>query len=234
MSTEIRCGRCGHLNPTANRYCGNCGNALAEKTVLQTASKTEDSVLRRREGSEGREGVLQGDWQAWETEGERDDAGGRNALAESAESAWLEGTRLLRRNMIRSLQEYQSGLAGWSERSLLARRRERMLSEVTEQYVRFLREEARLTSDAVLQAREAGLKRQLLELKARLYREVADMAGAAAGDIERIFQSRQAELASPEVRRAYAEFVMSKIMDLLDQRARGQPDRVRGPERDTP
>ncbi len=83
-------------------------------------------------------------------------------ILESSDNAWLEGTRGLQRNLIRQLQEAK---ASWSEGRLIGKMRQQVIAQVTEQYVEFLREEARLTSQAALQARKSYLERELLIIK---------------------------------------------------------------------
>ncbi len=137
-------------------------------------------------------------------------------IMQASEQAWIEGTQSLQQNLIRGLQEYQTGLSGWKERGLLAQKRQQMISEVTEQYVRYLREEARMSSDAALQARSAILQKQLHELKGQLFVDIADMAGVTVFEIEQVFQANYAKLTDPEIQKMYAQFVFAKIADLLD------------------
>lgn len=137
-------------------------------------------------------------------------------IMQASEQAWIEGTQSLQSNLIRGLQEYQTGLSGWKERGLLAQKRQQMISEVTEQYVRYLREEARISSDAALQARSAILQKQLHELKGQLFVDIADMAGVTVFEIEQVFQANYAKLTDPEIQKMYAQFVFAKIADLLD------------------
>jgi DNA-directed RNA polymerase subunit F len=137
-------------------------------------------------------------------------------IIRTSEQAWIEGTQGLQKNLIRGLQEYRSGILGWKERGLLSQKRQQMISEVTEQYIRFLREEARITSDAALQARRAILQKQLHELKGKLYTDIADIAGVTVSEIELVFQTHYAKLTDPEIQKFYAKFVWEKIADLLD------------------
>lgn len=141
---------------------------------------------------------------------------GPREIGPASEQAWIEGTRGLQLNLIRALREYKSGWSGWMERGLLAQRRQELLRDVTEQYVRFLREEARLTTDAALQARRAVLARQLIEFKAGIYRELADLTGVSIREIERIFREHSAAIEDEELRRKYARFTMDRLADLLD------------------
>lgn len=137
-------------------------------------------------------------------------------IIEASEQAWIEGTRGLQQNLMRALHTYQSGWFGWKERGLLAQKRQEMIRDVTEHYVRFLREEARITSDAAFQARRAVLLKQLLELKAAINKELADLAGVSIREIEAIFREHSAEIADEEFRKKYAQFTMDRLMDLLD------------------
>jgi|CXWL01.1.fsa_nt_gi hypothetical protein len=137
-------------------------------------------------------------------------------IIQVSEQAWIEGTQSLQKNLIRALQEYQGGWSRWKEKGLLAQKRQEMIGQVTEQYVRFLREEARITSDAAFEARRAILQKQLFELKANVYKEIADMAGVSLAEIEQIFQSHYAKLTDPMIQQQYAQFIMNRIADLLD------------------
>ena len=99
----------------------------------------------------------------------------------------------------------------------MAVQRERMISEVTENYVKYLREEARLSSEVALKARDSILKQELAKLRAKLFTELAEITGVAVVDIERIAQSFSGKMMSPAIQQVYAKFVMDKILELLEQ-----------------
>lgn len=128
--------------------------------------------------------------------------------------AWIEATQGLQRNLIRSLQDYKATRA---DRRAMAVQRERMISEVTENYVKYLREEARLSSEVALKARDSILKQELAKLRATLFTELAEITGVAVVDIERIAQSFSGKIMSPAIQQVYAKFVMDKILELLEQ-----------------
>lgn len=139
---------------------------------------------------------------------------GQSAIIPTPDLAWIEATQGLQTNLVRSLREYKLGFAG---KRALQRERERMIKEVTEQYVDYLREEARLASKAALEARDSLLRQELAKLKSTLFVELADITGATVIEIERIAQGHLARINSPDIQRAYAQFVMSKIFNLLEQ-----------------
>lgn len=138
---------------------------------------------------------------------------GQNLL-QSSDEAWLEGTRTIQRNLIRQLQESKSS---WWERRLIGQVRQQVIREVAEKYVMYLREEAKMTSEAALQARRVYLERELLELKLGIKQELADMIGKSIAEIDAIFQSRVAQIQTEALRNAYALYVMTQIYDLLGQ-----------------
>lgn len=127
---------------------------------------------------------------------------------------WVEATRGLQKNLVNSLKEYKSN---WRQRRLLANQRERMINEVADQYVIYLREEAKIASDTALKARSAMLSQELTKLRSQLYIELASLTGATVNEIEKIAQGYTAEMTSPAIQRAYAKFIMEKILDLLEQ-----------------
>jgi hypothetical protein len=129
---------------------------------------------------------------------------------------WLEATQGLQNDLLRTLRTYKMGR---SDRQAVALHRKRMIADVSEQYVNYLREEAKLASNMALAARDSLLRQELTRLKARLFVELADLTGRAVGEIERIAQSHHTKLTSPAIQQAYATFIMSKIFDLLDQTA---------------
>lgn len=133
-------------------------------------------------------------------------------ILDSSDNAWLEGTRGLQRNLIRQLQEARASF--WEGR-LIGAKRQQVIKEVTEQYVMFLREEARMTSETALQARKTYLERELLNIKSGITKELADMTGKSIRDIEEIFQSHVSQLETEELRNAYARYVLNKIFDLM-------------------
>lgn len=128
--------------------------------------------------------------------------------------AWIEATQGLQRNLIRSLQDHKATRA---DKKALAAQRERMITEVTEQYVVYLREEAKLATKAALQARDSMLRQELAKLKATLFIELAEITGTTVVEIERVAQIYSAQMTSPMIQQAYARFIMSKIFDLLEQ-----------------
>jgi uncharacterized membrane-anchored protein YjiN (DUF445 family) len=128
--------------------------------------------------------------------------------------AWIEATQGLQRNLIRSLQDYKATRA---DRRALAVQRQHMITEVTENYVQYLREEARLSSEVALKARDSILKQELAKLRAKLFAELADITGVAVVEIERIAQGYSSKINSPAIQQAYAKFVMDKILALLEQ-----------------
>lgn len=139
-----------------------------------------------------------------------------HSITQTSEDAWITGTTVLQKNLIRGLQDYQTGLFQLKERALLSKKRQEMINQVTDQYIRFLREEARLASDVALQARGAVLNKQLLELKASMYGEIADLAGVSIREIESIFQEHYAGLTDESIKQKYAQFVFGRVFDLLD------------------
>lgn len=138
----------------------------------------------------------------------------RSVVATNADVAWMEATRGLQNNLIRSLQQYKTG---WRDRRIVAEHRQRMVDEVMKQYVDYLREEASLAAQAALQARDAVLRQELAKLRANLFTQLADITGKAVNDIESIFQDHAASLTSPFLQEAYAKFVMNKVLELLEQ-----------------
>ncbi|MEZ4733952.1 MAG: hypothetical protein R3E79_43220 [Caldilineaceae bacterium] len=141
----------------------------------------------------------------------------RSIAVSNADVAWMEATRGLQNNLIRSLQNYKTG---WRDRKIIAEHRQRMVDEVMTQYVDYLREEAKLASQAALQARDAVLRQELAKLRAGLFTQLADISGKAVNDIEEIFQGHAATLTSPFLQEAYAKFVMNKVLELLEQSGR--------------
>lgn len=136
------------------------------------------------------------------------------AIIPNPDLAWIEATQGLQANLVRSLREYKLGFSG---KRALGRERQRMVKEVTEQYVDYLREEARLSSKAALEARDSLLRQELAKLKSKLFVELADITGATVTEIERIAQGHLARITSPEIQQAYAQFIMGKIFNLLEQ-----------------
>ncbi|MEZ4864842.1 MAG: hypothetical protein R3C14_26250 [Caldilineaceae bacterium] len=141
----------------------------------------------------------------------------RSVTVSNADVAWMEATRGLQNNLVRSLQNYKTG---WRDRKIVAEHRQRMVDEVMTQYVDYLREEAKLASQAALQARDAVLRQELGKLRAQLFTQLADITGKAVNDIEQIFQGHAATLTSPFLQEAYAKFVMSRVLELLEQSGR--------------
>jgi hypothetical protein len=141
----------------------------------------------------------------------------RAVTISNADVAWMEATRGLQNNLIRSLQNYKTG---WRDRRIVAEHRQRMVDEVMTQYVDYLREEAKLASQAALQARDAVLRQELAKLRAGLFTQLADITGKAVNDIEQIFQGHAATLTSPFLQEAYAKFVINKVLELLEQPGR--------------
>jgi hypothetical protein len=137
-------------------------------------------------------------------------------IIQTSEEAWITGTKVLQGNLIRGLQNYQTGLFQLKEKALLSQKRQEMIKQVTDQYIRFLREEARIASDAALQAHQAVLTKQLIELKASMYGKIADLAGVSTKEIEQIFQEHYSEITDESIRQKYAQFVLEKVFDLLD------------------
>ncbi len=142
-------------------------------------------------------------------------AGGRNDGAlRNPEVAWMVATRGLQANLIHSLQDYRTT---WRDKKAIAVERQRLIEEVTVQYVDYLREEAKLASAAALKARDAILRQELTKLRANLFTQLADITGHAVVEIESIFQEHAAKINSPVLQEAYARFIMTKILDLLEQ-----------------
>lgn len=141
-------------------------------------------------------------------------AGGREGALRNPEIAWMVATRGLQANLIHSLQDYRTT---WRDKKAIAVERQRLIEEVTVQYVDYLREEAKLASAAALKARDAILRQELTKLRANLFTQLADITGRAVVDIETIFQEHAAKINSPILQEAYARFIMTKILDLLEQ-----------------
>jgi len=133
-------------------------------------------------------------------------------ILDASDNAWLEGTRGLQRNLIRQLQEAK---ASWSEGRLIGSMRQQVIKEVTEKYVMFLREEARMTSEVALQARKSYLERELLVIKADITKELVDMTGKSLREIETIFQDNVSQIQTEELRNAYAKYIFDKVFDLM-------------------
>jgi hypothetical protein len=138
----------------------------------------------------------------------------RDAAMRNPEVAWMVATRGLQSNLIRSLQDYRTT---WRDKKAIAAERQRLIEEVTVQYVDYLREEAKLASNAALKARDAVLRQELAKLRANLFTELADISGRAVVEIETIFQEHAARIHSPLLQEAYARFIMTKVFDLLEQ-----------------
>jgi uncharacterized membrane-anchored protein YjiN (DUF445 family) len=136
------------------------------------------------------------------------------AVIQHQDLAWIEATQGLQRNLIQSLQEYKSS---WADRKAISVQRQRMIAEVTEQYANYLKAEAKMASQAAIQARDSILRQELAKLRAKLFVELADITGTAVVEIERLAQSFSNKLTSPAIQHAYAKFVMSKILALLEQ-----------------
>lgn len=143
----------------------------------------------------------------------------RKAIMRTPEVAWMEATRGLQGSLIRSLRDYKTT---WRDKSAIASHRQRMIDQVTSQYVDYLREEAKLASDAALKARDAILRQELTKLRAQLFTQLADITGKAVLDIETIFQDYAARISSPMLQEAYARFIMNKVLDLLEQSPQGK------------
>ena len=135
-------------------------------------------------------------------------------IMRTPEVAWIEATRGLQGNLIHSLRDYKTT---WRDKSAIAAHRQRMIDQVTGQYVDYLREEAKLASDAALKARDAILRQELTKLRAQLFTQLAEITGKAVLDIEAIFQDYAARISSPMLQEAYARFIMNKVLDLLEQ-----------------
>lgn len=136
------------------------------------------------------------------------------AVIQHQDLAWIEATQGLQRNLIRALQDYKMT---WTERRAVIAHRERVIAEVTEHYVNYLREEAKMATQAAIQARDSILRQELARLRAKLFVELADVTGSAVVEIERLAQSFTSQLVSPAIINAYARFVMKKILALLEQ-----------------
>jgi len=148
--------------------------------------------------------------QGWSTAGTPQ----RPVAPRNPEIAWMVATRGLQSNLIRSLQDYRTT---WRDRRAVATERQRLIEEVTAQYVDYLREEAKLASEAALKARDAVLRQELAKLRATLFTQLADITGRAVVEIETIFQEHAAKIKSPVLQEAYARFIMTRIFDLLEQ-----------------
>lgn len=133
-------------------------------------------------------------------------------ILQSSDRAWLESTQALQRNLIRQLQEARTS---WREGRLIGAIRQQAIKEVTDAYVMFLREEAKMTSEMALEARRSYLERELLQLNSEINKQLADMVGKSIGEIEAIFQSNVARLKSRELQDAYAQYVFTKIFDMM-------------------
>jgi len=131
----------------------------------------------------------------------------------NSDIAWIEATQGLQKDLLRSLRDYK---VTRSEKRALANQRERLISEVTEQYVRYLSEEAKLASEAAIKARDSILKQELAKLRAKLFTEIAEIAGVAVVEIERIAKNYTDQLTSPTLQQIYAKFIMTKIIELLE------------------
>jgi hypothetical protein len=141
-------------------------------------------------------------------------SGSREVALRNPDVAWIVATRGLQANLIHSLQDYRTS---WRDKKAIAVERQRLIEEVTVQYVDYLREEAKLASAAALKARDAILRQELAKLRANLFTQLADITGRAVVEIEIIFQDYAAKLNSPVLQEAYARFIMTKILDLLEQ-----------------
>lgn len=141
-------------------------------------------------------------------------AAARDTTIRNPEVAWMVATRSLQSNLIHSLQDYRTT---WRDRKAIATERQRLIEEVTVQYVDYLREEAKLASIAALKARDAVLRQELAKLRANLFTELADITGRAVVEIETIFQEHATRIHSPLLQEAYARFIMAKVFDLLEQ-----------------
>src|SRR5258706_10684921 len=86
-------------------------------------------------------------------------------VVQNHDLAWIEATQGLQRGLIRSLQDYK---LSWAGRRMVSAQRERMLAEVTEHYVTYLKEEARMASQAALHARDSMLRQELAKMRAKL------------------------------------------------------------------
>ena len=148
--------------------------------------------------------------QGWATTGTPQ----RPVALRNPEIAWMVATRGLQSNLIRSLQDYRTT---WRDRRAVATERQRLIEEVTAQYVDYLREEAKLASEAALKARDAVLRQELAKLRATLFTQLADITGRAVVEIETIFQEHAAKIKSAVLQEAYARFIMTRIFDLLEQ-----------------
>ena len=138
----------------------------------------------------------------------------KEATMRNPDVAWMVATRGLQNNLIRSLQDYRTT---WRDKKAIAAERQRLIEEVTVQYVDYLREEAKLASAAALKARDAVLRQELAKLRASLFTELADITGRAVTEIEEVFQTHAARINSPVLQEAYARFIMTKVFDLLEQ-----------------
>lgn len=136
------------------------------------------------------------------------------AVIQHQDLAWIEATQGLQRNLVRALQDYKMT---WTERRAVTAHRERVIAEVTEHYVNYLREEAKMATQAAIQARDSILRQELARLRAKLFVELADITGSAVVEIERLAQTFTGQLTSPAIINAYARFVMKKILALLEQ-----------------
>src|SRR5436190_1470784 len=72
-------------------------------------------------------------------------SGSREAALRNPDVAWMVATRGLQANLIHSLQDYRTN---WRDRKAIALERQRLIEEVTVQYVDYLREEAKMASAA--------------------------------------------------------------------------------------
>jgi len=133
-------------------------------------------------------------------------------ILEASDNAWLEGTRVLQRNLIRQLQEAR---ASFREGRLIGQMRQQVIREVTEKYVMFLRQEAKLTSEIALQARKTYLEKELVTIKSRIRKELADITGKSIREINGVFQSHVSQIDSEELRNAYATHIINKIFELM-------------------
>lgn len=138
---------------------------------------------------------------------------GNQSVIQDPDLAWIDATDSLRKNFIRSLQDYKMT---WGQKRALDRERERMIREVTQQYVDYLSGEAELATKAALSARDSVLRQELAKLRAKLFVELAGIAGIGVTEIERIAQSYSAQITSPAIRQKYADFIMKKILELLE------------------
>jgi transcriptional regulator with XRE-family HTH domain len=138
------------------------------------------------------------------------------------QDTWMIATKSFQNNLIRSLQEYRTSII--DDIHIGIKRRE-MITQVTAEYTAYLREQAKLTSQIALKTQKAVLERQLREIQGEMFEQMAEIVGSSVANISKIMNKKKNEIDSPILQEAYAQYVMTKVFELMEMEIQKDKDK---------